>query len=217
MENFEQLHSQTIAQQNKELIENARKNFNKPPMNKNWITILWVVVMVVVTVAAIIGIYFATKPIPDEVNNTINLTVNSDDSEKNQTELAKLKFPADLVDYSLYVCNDKQSDFNIYFRFSASTFVEGVLEENILQFFMAPEMEDYFYYDEDQDTWYYLGYLELEERVNICSQVRIKSTTGNLYAGKSVNFALIVEAVQASNEHVWLDASAEWLELMGLN
>ena len=217
MENFEQLHSQTIESQNKELIENARKNFNKPPVNKNWITILWVIVMVIVTIASIIGIYYAIKPIPNEENNTINLTVNGEDNEKNQTELSKLKFPADKVDYSLYVCNDKQSEFNIYFRFTAVTFVEGVMEENILAFFMEPDMQDNFYYDESQDTWYYMGYLEIEEKVNICSQVKIKDSAGNSFAGKSVSFALVVEAVQANADYLWLDASQEWLELMGLN
>ena len=218
MDNFEQLHGKTIAEKNKELIEKIRKASNKPPQNTNLVTSLWIIVMVVVTICAIIGIYYATKPIVIDDNYTINVTVDSDDPENNQTQLQNLKFPADVVNYSLYVCNDKQSEYNIYFRFSALTFVEGVMENNILAFIMAPENASSFYYDQDQDMWYYLGYLEIKEKVNICSKVQLKGhTTDNSYADKQIGFTLIVEAVQSNVDHVWLDASAQWLELMGLN
>ncbi len=215
MENYEQLHGQTIAEQNKQLIDSIRKKANKPPANNTWLTVLWVIAMVVLIAGAIIGIWLATRPI--KTNNNDNLIISVNGHESNEQELQNLKFPMDTVDYQLSVCNNKQSDVNVYFRFSALTFVEGVLENNILEFVPPTSNINNFFYDEEQDTWYYLGYLEVNEQVKICSKVKLKGNeTSNLYAGKSVGFSLIIEAVQASADYVWLNSSEEWLTLMGI-
>lgn len=217
MSDFEQQHKQVIAEQNKELIDDVRKNANKPKKSNKWITKLWVAVMIVFTIGAIVGIYFATRPVPDDDGNIINITVNSDSPEQNSAQLNNLQFPQDIVNYSLFVCNDKQSTYDVYFRFSANTVVNGVVEENILSFIMASENASKFFYDETQDTWYYLDALDINEKITICSQVKIKPTADNSYADKSVGFGLTVEAIKADSGIVWLDASQQWLELMGIS
>ena len=212
--NLEEINKQTIQDKNKELIDEVRKNSNKPKKNNSWMTIAWCATMCVFTIGVIVAIYLATRPIPvDPIENYINVSITTDDFSSNAEVLAGLKFPQDSADYNLFVTNDKQSYTPIYLRYYATTIIDGVpSSENIIT---LNNLFKNYYYDEEVDKYYHVGKLDIGEVAQICTSIQISGAkTKNEHSGAKITFTITVDAVKADEENIWSNAPAEWLELI---
>ena len=210
------MENQSIQQENLNLINKTRKNSNKKKKNFTWITVLWIFAVIAIAVIILFVVFNALKPIPvDPYSQTINVTLTSEDTYKNSEEIKKIKFPSDVVDYNLKISNDLQNEYDIYLRFKALTYLEGENKPNIMEIYITNNREN-FYYDEQTDTWYYIGKILIGEELNICDKIGVSGgKTQNEYANKSISFYVLVEAIKATNDNIWNDeGGVRWREIM---
>ena len=188
-----------IHSENRNLINEIRKKSLKSKANKGqWLTVVGIIAVFVLTVVCIIAIYDATRPIKaNTIDNYININITSTDISINEKVFIGMTcYPGNLSEYPLYVTNDPQ----------------GIkLEDNVIAF---ENKYNNFYYDEENDVYYQLAEIPVGSTVQICSYLQISTKTTNVASNKNLTFSISVEAVEADLSVVaekWGNVPDEWL------
>ena len=102
----------------------------------------------------------------------------------------------------------------ILYNFSVYAVVDDQIDDDITQFLWY-QIDNEKYIQDDNGTFYYVGFVNAGENEVLFDNVFLDSEIGNEYQGKELQFFVNINAIQAENDaykELWNDAPDEWLD-----